>query len=179
MLEKPKLVRPVVASNCSPVTPVSAPVASVDALLQEARKTADAKGEKTGAAQPPECHAARLEAQLFETGLVLPAAAKSASATLDADPNVIVEFDSENAGISEKDRKAVIAAIAAQAKAGRRLVRIYAGRGGDGNIFERAAIADRRAKLVKRLFPAGMVNLVEFDPLQADDTVRVEFILHS
>ena len=149
--EKPRLVTPAVAKDCLPATPVSAPVGSVDALLKEARKTAKSKSEKPVAAQPPACHAARLEAQLIETGALLPAAAKSASATLD--PNVIVEFDSENAGVSDKDRKAVATTIAAQAKAGRRQVRIYAGRGGDGNIFERAAIADRRAKLVRGCFP--------------------------
>jgi hypothetical protein len=55
-------------------------------------------------------------------------------------------------------------------------VLIFAGRGGKGNMFDQAVVAQKRANHVKELLPRSMIVSVEFDPQQIDDTVRIEFV---
>jgi hypothetical protein len=60
-------------------------------------------------------------------------------------------------------------------KAGNK-IKLTVARGGFGNMFEQAVIAQRRARVIKELFPARMITSTDFDPQQSEDTVRVEVV---
>ncbi len=143
---------------------------TVDAMLTAARSS---QPSTAPAASSQDCVNARIRAQLASVAAG-PVDAPSAAVAV-AGRELTIEFDGDDARLTDKDKAAVASLVAANRKAGSKVVRLQAGRGGGGNIFEQAVLAERRARLVKRLLPPDLSVSVEFDPAQADDTVRVEF----
>lgn len=94
-------------------------------------------------------------------------------------PDLTVTFEASAKALGEKERRVVAAAGRAHKKAGGREIRIYAGAGSTGNPFDQMVVAQNRARHVRTLLPTDMLLLVEYDPSQDEDTVRIEFVQKS
>jgi hypothetical protein len=175
-------VRLQILKNCPTLVDAAKPI-GVTAMLEQAKATPDAPKTATMSKADADCLAARVKAQLIATsgpsattaGAGGQAAAAQAAVGQAKTPDLTIDFDSETAPISPKDQRAIAEMLARKGGATGK-VRIFAGRGGSGNMFDQAVVAQKRANRVKELLPIGMVVSVEFDPLQIDDTVRIEFI---
>jgi hypothetical protein len=166
--------------NC-PTSAEPAKTIGVSAMLEQARNTnADMPKTTQLSKTESDCLAARVKAQLIETSSQPPAAtAAAAPAIKSKSGDLTIDFDSETAPVSPKDQRAIAAMVAAKKGGSANKIRIFAGRGGNGNMFDQAVVAQKRANRVKELLPPGMVVSVEFDPQQIDDTVRIEFVDQS
>lgn len=162
-------VTPARQPDCA-IEVTSAKPTTVDAMLAAAR---NAQPSTSAATSNQDCVSARMRAQLASVAAA-PADAPS-NAVAGAARELTIEFDGDETRLTDKDKAALSSLVAANRKAGSRSVRLQAGRGGAGNIFEQAVVAERRARLVKRQLPPDLSVSIEFDPAQADDTVRVEF----
>jgi hypothetical protein len=156
--------------NC-PTTAEPAKTIGVAAMLEQAKTTSDAPKSNQMSKAESDCLAARVKAQLVATSSPAPAAPSGPSKGSD----LTIDFDSETAPISPKDKRAIADMLAKRAATTGK-VRIFAGRGGKGNMFDQAVVAQKRANHVKQLLPPSMVVSLEFDPQQIDDTVRIEFV---
>jgi hypothetical protein len=161
--------------NCTTTAESAKPI-GVAAMLAQAKTTPDAPKSGQISKAESDCLAARIKAQLIATAPAAPAApAGDANALVPSKgSDLTIDFDSETAPVSPKDKRVIADMLAKKGKASK--VRIFAGRGGGGNMFDQAVVAQRRANSVKELLPPGMVVSIEFDPLQVDDTVRIEFV---
>lgn len=99
-----------------------------------------------------------------------PQSSKSASPE-----ELYIDFQAGSVTLSEREKLAVKEAVGARVLSGDVRVRIAAARGGSGNWFDQATIADKRARFVNGILPNTMVDSVEFDPNLPEDTVRLEF----
>ena len=86
-----------------------------------------------------------------------------------------IDFQSDSVTLSDKEKATLREAIAAKALSGWSRITISAARGGTGNSFDQAIVAQKRAKVVNEIIPIRMIELVEFDPTLPEDTVRLEF----
>jgi hypothetical protein len=168
--------------NC-PTAAEPAKTIGVSAMLEQARNTnADVPKTTPLSKSESDCLAARVKAQLIETSSQPPGAPAATAATpaiKSKSGDLTIDFDSETAPVSPKDQRAIAAMLAAKKGGSANKIRIFAGRGGNGNMFDQAVVAQKRANRVKELLPPGMVVSVEFDPQQIDDTVRIEFVDQS
>ena len=175
---------PAAAKTCVTSAAAANPI-GVAAMLEQAKVTAETKVD---AAKPSnteiskadsDCLAARVKAQVIATSgqaAIAPADKEATGPVLPSKgSDLTLDFDGDTAPISPKDKRAIADMLAKKGKSTSQ-VRILAGRGGRGNMFDQAVVAQRRANSVRDLLPTGMVVSVEFDPLQVDDTVRVEFV---
>jgi hypothetical protein len=159
--------------NC-PTTAEPAKTMGVAALLEQAKAAPDAPKSNPMSKAESDCLAARVKAQLMATS-GQPAATQTGPGVPSKGTDLTIDFDSETAPISPKDKRAIAEMLTKRAGTTDK-VRIFAGRGGKGNMFDQAVVAQKRANHVKQLLPASMVVSVEFDPQQIDDTVRIEFV---
>jgi hypothetical protein len=167
--------------NC-PTSAEPAKTIGVSAMLEQARKTSkstDTSNAPQMSKAESDCLAARVKAQLLETSNLPPTSPAVAASIPQKAGGLTIDFDGETAPISPKDKSAIAALVAAKKAGSANKVRIFAGRGGAGNMFDQAVVAHNRANRVKELLPPGMVVSVEFDPQQIDDTVRIEFVDQS
>lgn len=108
------------------------------------------------------------------------AVAGTAAANAPAQPGsrreYYVDFDPDAITLPDAARSALSAAVKANRDAGYGKIKLATARGGRGNGFDQAVIAQKRARLVNELLPSGMVVSQEFDPTLPEDTVRIEFI---
>ena len=86
-----------------------------------------------------------------------------------------VDFQADSVTLSDKEKAALQEAVADRVLSGWSRISISAARGGAGNQFEQAIIAQKRARVVNEIIPTKMIELVEFDPTLPEDTVRLEF----
>lgn len=88
-----------------------------------------------------------------------------------------LDFDVTSVTLSDREKASLRQAVAARILAGGAAtrIRISAGRGGSGNLFEQAKFGEKRARGVKELLPPQVVEAIEFDPTLPEDTVRLEF----
>jgi hypothetical protein len=86
-----------------------------------------------------------------------------------------IDFQPDSVTLSDKEKSALREAVAARALSGWSRVSISAARGGTGNQFDQAVVAQKRARVVNEIIPIAMIELVEFDPTLPEDTVRLEF----
>lgn len=149
----------------------STTVQSLLATARVAEREPRRHGSSGQASVSPECAAARTRAQLaaIDGGSSDVASARGQASEL------TVEFNADEERVAPKDKPALSSFIASNRTAGRKSVRIYAGRGGGGNVFEQAVLAQKRARAVQSMLPSNVAVSIEFDPGQADDTVRLEF----
>ena len=157
--------------NCPTLVDAAKPI-GVPAMLEQAKATPDAPKSAQMSKAEADCLATRVKAQLIATSGPTTTTAPAGQSKA---PDLTLDFDSETAPISAKDKRAIAEMLAKKGGATSK-VRIFAGRGGNGNMFDQAVVAQKRANRVKELLPIGMVVSVEFDPLQIDDTVRIEFV---
>ena len=92
-----------------------------------------------------------------------------------ANQEVYVDFQPGSLTLSDREKAAVREAVAARVLSGWSRISISAARGGTGNLFDQAIVAEKRAKVVNEIIPSKMIELVEFDPTLPEDTVRLEF----
>lgn len=147
---------------------------TVQSLLDSARAT-DSDNSRTGnasqSALSPDCAAARTRAQAaaISRGPLEELNASESNAAM------TIEFIGDDERLASKDKAALSSFVASNRSAGRRTVRIFAGRGGGGNVFEQVVLAQKRARTVQAMLPSNIHVFIEFDPALADDTVRLEF----
>lgn len=154
------------------------PVASPEDLLRRAR----ANGEAAGAQLPP-CPPAQSPAAGIETGSLGASPARGAAmpngspaaGQPSSDAELFIDFEPDSVTLPERNQRAIREAVAARMLGGARRLRIVAARGGSGNMFDQAVIAQKRARAVKDMLPVRMVSSVEFDPTIPEDTVKIEF----
>ena len=92
-----------------------------------------------------------------------------------ANQEVYVDFQPGSVTLSDREKAVLREAVAARALSGWSRISISAARGGTGNLFDQAIVAEKRAKVVNEIIPSKMIELVEFDPTLPEDTVRLEF----
>lgn len=147
---------------------------SVESMLSSARAAQENGKTPSASAMSQDCAAARVRAQLAAVGGA--SADASPAATRSAAQDLMIEFDGDEARVAAKDRAALAALARHNRDAGRKVARIHAGRGGAGNVFEQAILAQQRARAVQDLLPKDVKATIDFDPELADDTVRIEFL---
>jgi len=86
-----------------------------------------------------------------------------------------IDFQPGSVTLSDREKFAIKDAVGARLLSGDVRLRISAARGGTGNLYEQATIADKRARVVNGILPNKLVDSVEFDPDLPEDTVRLEF----
>jgi hypothetical protein len=165
--------------NC-PTTAEPTKTIGVAAMIEQAKTTPDAPKAGQMSKADSDCLAARVKAQLIaSSGQSAPASAGSNATAGPSFPSkggdLTIDFDSETAPVSPKDKRAIAEMLAKKGSSTGR-IKIFAGRGGNGNMFDQAVVAQKRANRVKELLPPSVVVSVEFDPQQIDDTVRIEFL---
>jgi hypothetical protein len=163
-----------VLKNC-PTIAEPAKNIGVAAMLEQAKAAPDAPKPTQMSKAESECLAARVKAQLMATSNQQAPVTAPGSVVPSKGTDLTIDFDSETAPISPKDKRAIAEMVSKKAAASSKVL-IFAGRGGKGNMFDQAVVAQKRANHVKQLLPPGMVVSVEFDPQQIDDTVRIEFV---
>ncbi len=89
---------------------------------------------------------------------------------------LFVDFEPSSLSLPARERQALKEAVAVRLVGGGKAVRIFAARGGQGNWFDQAVVAQQRARAVNALLPPRMEVSMEFDPSLPEDTVRIEFI---
>lgn len=92
---------------------------------------------------------------------------------------LFIDFEPAMVTLSEKEQNAIREAAAVRLAGGDKVARICAARGGSGNWFDQAVVAQKRARVVNELLPPRMVASLEFDPALPEDTVRIEFVKRS
>jgi hypothetical protein len=161
--------------NC-PTTAEPTKSIAVAAMIEQAKTASAAPKAGQMSKTESDCLAARVKAQLIATSSQQsPANAPVGQVVPSKGTDLTIDFDSETAPISPKDKRAIADMLAKKGSSASK-VRIFAGRGGNGNMFDQAVVAQKRANRVKELLPPSMVVSVEFDPQQIDDTVRIEFV---
>lgn len=172
------------APAAQPAAQPAATQPGVAEMLAKARGT-PAGADRAAAQRRPDCPPAGRKAAGIETG-ALPAQAvpqPAAAAAVPAAPSDVeelyIDFEPTAVTLADKDRQAAREAIAIRLAGGGKSARIYAARGGNGNWFDQAVIAQKRARVVKELLPNRMVSSLEFDPSLPEDMVRVEFVKHA
>jgi hypothetical protein len=161
--------------NC-PTTAEPTKTIAVAAMIEQAKSATAAPKSGQMSKTESDCLAARVKAQLIATSSQQgPTNAPTGSTSPSKGTDLTIDFDSETAPISPKDKRAIADMLSKKGSTASK-VRIFAGRGGNGNMFDQAVVAQKRANRVKELLPPGMVVSVEFDPQQIDDTVRIEFV---
>ncbi len=163
-----------IIKNC-PTIAEPAQNIGVAAMLEQAKASPDAPKPAQMSKADSECLAARVKAQLMATSTQPSPAASTGSVVPSKGTDLTIDFDSDTTPVSPKDKRTITDFVSKKSNAARK-VRIFAGRGGKGNMFDQAVVAQKRANHVKQLLPPGMVVSVEFDPQQIDDTVRIEFV---
>jgi hypothetical protein len=171
-----------------PETPAAQPAATqpgVADMLAKARG-APAGADRAAAQRRPDCPPAGRKPAGIETGALpaaqavpQPAAAAAVPAAQSDVEELYIDFEPTAVTLGDKDRQAAREAIAIRLAGGGKSARIYAARGGSGNWFDQAVIAQKRARVVKELLPNRMVSSLEFDPSLPEDMVRVEFVKHA
>lgn len=149
----------------------STTVQSLLATARVAERDPRREGSDGQASVSPECAAARMRAQLA----AIDHEPRDAATARGQAAELTVEFNADEERVAARDKPALSNFIASNRTAGRKTVRIYAGRGGGGNVFEQAVLAQKRARAVQAMLPSNVAVSIEFDPGQADDTVRLEF----
>lgn len=154
---------------------------AVEDMLRKARESGAAAAPTSGPAKP--CVPKSAGASLVETGSIKPelsapkpAGAAGANQATKADgAELFIDFEPGAVTLPDPARRQIVDAVAARMLDGATRLRIVAARGGSGNMFDQAVIAQKRARVVNELLPARMVDSVEFDPMLPEDTVRIEF----
>jgi hypothetical protein len=165
----------VALKNC-PTTAEPTKSIGVAAMIEQAKAAPEATKAVPMSKAESDCLAARVKAQLIATSSQQVPAGSAANPIIPSKgSDLTIDFDSETAPISPKDQRAIADMLAKKGGSATK-VRIFAGRGGNGNMFDQAVVAQKRANRVKELLPPAMVVSVEFDPQQIDDTVRIEFV---
>ncbi len=156
---------------------------AVQDMLRKARESGTAANATANPAPAKPCVPKRLGASAIETGSIKPelsapqpAGSASATPTAKADgAELFIDFEPGAVTLPDQSRRKIVDAVAARMLDGATRLRIVAARGGSGNMFDQAVIAQKRARVVNELLPARMVDSVEFDPMLPEDTVRIEF----
>ena len=169
------------------LTALGAVIAATFVLASCATGNQDAAALLTPAAGAPAQPRSAEPANSIVTG-ALPA--KSAVAP-DAEPVVTpvsgvdaqsneyyIDFDPNSVSLSDREKKGIRDALKDHMASGAMRIRLLAARGGMGNEFDQAIIAEKRARLVNEILPAKVVESVEFDPTLPEDTVLIEFHRH-
>jgi hypothetical protein len=183
-----------IAATCLALAGCSANKQSAELLLppagqlqQQAVQLACAAGSADKADPskcPPKPQAATPSAsQPIQTGALPQQLAAAATATPPAAPDpakpvpqeLYIDFQPDSVTLSDKEKAALREAVAARALSGWSRISISAARGGPGNQFDQAVVAQKRARVVNEIIPIAMIELVEFDPTLPEDTVRLEF----
>lgn len=152
----------------------------VTEMLAKARGTPAAADP--AAQRRPDCTPAARKPSGIETGALPAQAAPQPAAVAGTQSDVeelYIDFEPTAVTLTDKDRQAAREAIAIRLAGGGKTARIYAARGGSGNWFDQAVIAQKRARVVKELLPNRMLSSLEFDPSLPEDMVRVEFVKHA
>ena len=182
------LTPPVTASttNTQNITLQDCPIAekgikseTVATLLARARQEDTARPETTTPLDDA-CFKARLQEQV---SAVLRTDQRTVVAKGSPTPTplgeLIVDFQADSIVVTATEAAKIKRFLAAQnLKPGSR-IRVSVARGGFGNMFDQAVVAQQRARVVKELFPAQVLSSVNFDPQLAEDTVRVEVVNSS
>lgn len=137
-----------------------------------AQAEALAKPIETGSNPPMPSPAA----QPLHRGAAVPVTSVAAKAATGAGAEELyIDFLPGSVSLSDREKAGIKEAVAARSLSGDVRLRISAARGGTGNQFDQATIADKRARIVNGILPIRMVESVEFDPNLPEDTVRIEF----
>ncbi|MEQ1698247.1 MAG: hypothetical protein ABL901_20650 [Hyphomicrobiaceae bacterium] len=105
---------------------------------------------------------------------VVSSAAKTTGGNAAAE-ELYIDFLPGSVTLSDREKASIKEAVAVRLLSGEVRLRISAARGGTGNQFDQAIIADKRARIVNGILPIRMVESVEFDPNLPEETVRIEF----